>query len=70
MKSKVTPSRPQGPTQPSSTAQEHIFSGPLKLPNPEQRKKDVIDASDKVNMWFSAKIESKDAAFDKVKEAI
>lgn len=51
------------------TDQENLFCGPRKLPSYDQRKKDIIYASDKLNMIFEGKIES-DKAMETVERAI
>ena len=50
------------PRTSTQIGQENLFCGPRKdLPSYDQRKKDIIYASDKLNMTFKGKIESGDA---------
>ena len=51
------------------TDQENLFCGPRKLPSYDQRKKDIIYASDKLSMIFEGKAESGEA-MEKVEQAI
>ena len=50
------------PRTSTQIGQENLFCGPRKdLPSYDQRKTDIIYASDKLNMTFNGKIESGDA---------
>ena len=58
------------PSASAQIGQENLFCGPRKnLPSYDQRKKDIIYASDKLNMIFDGKIEP-DKAMEVVKQTI
>ena len=58
------------PRTSAQIGQENLFCGPRKnLPSYDQRKKDIIYASDKLNMIFDGKIEP-DKAMEVVKQTI
>ena len=63
-------SAPPPPSASAQIGQENLFCGPRKnLPSYDQRKKDIIYASDKLNMIFDGKIEP-DKAMETVKQTI
>ena len=52
----------RGPTQPKTEEEVPLFSGPIPLPSLEQRKQDILYASNKLNMYFPGTISGKDDA--------